>query len=108
MQLCSTPFLRPHCCVFERACVVARLSGAVDGPSLEGPVYGISYYGIPNFVQALCLTGYLAGRLFDAFGLDVFCECQIQPRTPALSLRERGPIGGCSKSEFDSVFQVGV
>lgn len=25
---------------------------------LERPVYGISYYGIPNFVQALCLTGY--------------------------------------------------
>ncbi|CAI8785776.1 hypothetical protein EMIT0P395_190009 [Pseudomonas sp. IT-P395] len=79
MQLCSTPFLRPHCCVFERACVVARLSGAVAGRSLECPVYGISYYGIPNFVQALCLTGYLAGQLFDAFGLDVFVNVRSSP-----------------------------
>jgi hypothetical protein len=32
---------------------------------LECPVYGISYYGIPNFVQALCLTGYLAADVFS-------------------------------------------
>jgi hypothetical protein len=34
---------------------------------LECPVYGISYYGIPNFVQALCLTGYLEA---DGFSLE--------------------------------------
>jgi hypothetical protein len=38
---------------------------------LECPVYGISYYGIPNFVQALCLTGYLAA---DVFSLERFVE----------------------------------
>lgn len=39
-------------------------------PLKDRPVYGISYYGIPNFVQAFCLTGYLLGRFFI---FDLYC-----------------------------------
>jgi hypothetical protein len=67
--LFNTIFTPSFCCVCERA-VNARLSGAV-GPSGQSdrPVYGISYYGIPNFVQALCLTGYQPKVLFFVKGL---------------------------------------
>ncbi|CAI8866405.1 hypothetical protein EMIT0P12_30176 [Pseudomonas sp. IT-P12] len=39
-------------------------------PMKDRPVYGISYYGIPNFVQAFCLTGYLLVRFFI---FDLYC-----------------------------------
>ncbi|XVN17138.1 hypothetical protein QZH46_09535 [Pseudomonas corrugata] len=68
--------------------VCARLSGAIGPSGFAGPcqgldgcafpagrtwlkrsVYGISYYGIPNFLQAFCRTGHLskADFSFDFF-----------------------------------------
>jgi hypothetical protein len=72
---------------------------------LECPVYGISYYGIPSFVQALCLTGYLEA---DGFSLERCVEILDPAPHPSplpMGEGEREQIFMLFKPEFDSVLQ---
>jgi len=72
---------------------------------LECPVYGISYYGIPNFVQALCLTGYLEA---DGFSLERCIEILDPAPHPSplpMGEGEREQIFMLFKTESDPVLE---
>ncbi|MBV4487988.1 hypothetical protein HU727_020585 [Pseudomonas sp. SWRI153] len=72
---------------------------------LERPVYGISYYGIPNFVQALCRTGYLEADGFSLERCVGILDPAPHPSPLPLGEGEREPIFVLFKIELDLVLE---
>jgi hypothetical protein len=72
---------------------------------LECPVYGISYYGIPNFVQALCLTGYLEADGFSLERCVEILDAAPHPSPLPMGEVEREQIFMSFKTALDSALE---